>query len=309
MKFTVLFLLLGPAVLTGVQAVCHTTTEGYTWNFQGGRDEVLYDVASPEDCLTLCFGSLDCAGYTWTSDQVVDTCYLFQHLEDIHECHGCNSGAAPNQSKGDFFNGGPEMAVVSAETAMDCFQACADTEGCVGYTWFDQASQLPNPCYMYSDCSSTGSCDRCTSGILNCIVHLPIPVPDQCTNYQVLDDPTRNRNHEEEYYCDFEGFSTSPDWKGAAYYRVQEPAGVRIPTGGVSYMHCGTSGAGWINDYENKIPNMKVGEEVTVRVCYSWLYDQCDEKNDIKVTKCPGDYLVYYLVTPPVCNLRYCAEF
>ena len=310
MKLTMLSFLLGAAFFSRVGAVCQTTTEGYTWNFQGGRDEVLYDVASSEDCLSLCFENIDCAGYTWISDQVVDTCYLFHDLEDIHECYKCYSGAVPDQSNEEYFDGEPEMAVVATDSVMDCFQACADTEGCVGYTWFDQASQFPNSCYLFSNCSSTGSCKSCSSGILNCINQLPLPpIPDQCTNYQVLDDPTRNMNHGEEDYCDADWTSTSPDWKGEAYYRIQEPAGVRIPTGGVSYKHCGTDGAGWINDYENKIPNMEVGDEVTVKVCYQWIHDSCDEENFIKVTKCPGDYFVYYLIEQTVCELRYCATF
>ena len=312
MKLTLLSLLFVSTVLSVVQAVCQTTAEGYTWNFQGGRDEVLYDVTSAESCMSVCFDNLDCAGYTWISNQVVDTCYLFHALDDMHQCYKCNSGALPKQTNDASFDGAPEMAVVATDTAMDCFKACAETEGCLGYTWYDPESQDPNSCYLYSDWSSTGSCEQsCTSGIMNCIEQLPLLIPDQCTNYEVMDDPTRNMNYGDySDYCDADWTSTSPDWKGKAYYRIQEPAGVRIPTGGVSYKHCGTDGAGWINDYEHKIPNMQVGEEVTVKVCYQWIHDSCDEENDIRVTKCPGDYLVYYLPSHgKVCNLRYCATF
>ena len=310
-KLTMLSLLLAAAgVLTEVQALL-CQTKGYTWNFHSGRDEVLYDIPSAEACMSLCFESLDCTGYTWISDdQVVDTrYYLFHDLDDIHPCYKCYSGTVPKQTNDAHLDGASEMAVVVTDTGTDCFQACADVEGCLGYTWYDQASQFPNSCYLYSSKGSfTGSCKGCTSGILNCLDDSPPPpVPDQCTTYQVLDDPTRNMNHGEDYNCDADWHATSPDWRGEGYYRIQEPAGVRIPTGGVSYKHCGTAGAGWINDDEEKIPNMAIGEEVSVKVNYKWIHHE--EESVITVTKCPGDYFVYYLVNHNICNMRYCATF
>ncbi len=134
-----------------------------------------------------------------------------------------------------------------------------------------------------------------------------MPAPSQCHDYKILDDPTRNEDHGEENYCD-NGYETSPDWQGEAYYRVQAPAGDKIPTSSPGYDHCGTWASGWINDEDGAIDQMEEGQEISARVCFHADSDPCYYSNNITVTKCPGDFLVYHLVNTPGCYERYCAN-
>ena len=124
-----------------------------------------------------------------------------------------------------------------------------------------------------------------------------------------MNDPTRNVNYEDGSKCDNPDDSqTSVDWKGPAYYRFQSGAGTKMPTKPVAQNHCNTDRGGWINDINGQIPNLKVGEELTVRACFHTDDPNCDEKH-ITVTRCPGRFYVYYLVTTPRCNYRYCGTF
>ena len=137
----------------------------------------------------------------------------------------------------------------------------------------------------------------------------PLTVPSQCQEYKILDDPTRNEDHGYESYCDDDNDdATSPDWQGEAYYRVQAPAGDKIPTSSPGKYHCGTWASGWINDEDGAIDQMEEGQEITARVCFEYFSDPCNWSTNIRVTKCPGDYLVYHLVNTPNCYNRYCAN-
>ena len=136
----------------------------------------------------------------------------------------------------------------------------------------------------------------------------PLTVPSQCQEYKILDDPTRNEDHGYESYCDDDNDdATSPDWQGSGYYRVQAPAGDKIPTSPPKYLHCGTYYPGWIKDEDNAIFQMLEGQEITVKVCFVYGADPCDWITNIRVTKCPGDFLVYQLPNAPSCYFRYCA--
>ena len=312
-------ILLGSAVLTVVQAECQTTADGYTWSFQADRDDMLLDVASAESCLSSCFHNSECLGYTWFADQVVNICYLFHVLEDLHDCRECHSKTVPEQLDGEYFNLDPDflIGVVGEDSAEDCFQSCVDTEDCVGYTWYGLDSLFPNYCFKYSDDTSTATCQGCSSGVMSCIDSLPSstqspttslsPGPAQCTDYHILDDPTRNINHGFEQYCDHESYHTSPDWHESNYYRLEAPAGVQIPTISPGPEQCGAYAPGWINDTQGAIPELQVGDEITVKVCYQYDNNPCIYSNNIRVTRCPGDYFVYYLVNIPFCYYRYCA--
>ena len=81
-----------------------------------------------------------------------------------------------------------------------------------------------------------------------------------------------------------------------------------MPTKSPGDLHCNTDRAGWINDEEDAIQHMKVGEEVYVKACFHTDQPDCFEKQ-ITVTRCPGDFYVYYLVETPRCNYRYCGTF
>ncbi len=174
-KMNIQAILFGSAVLTVVHADCQTTAEGYTWSFQADRDDMLLDIPSAEACLSSCFHNSECLGYTWFVDQVVNICYLFHVLEDLHDCRECHSKTVPKRIDGEYFNLDPDflIGVVGENSAEDCFQSCVDTDGCVGYTWYGLDSLFPMYCFKYSDHTSTAPCQGCSSGVMSCIDSLP----------------------------------------------------------------------------------------------------------------------------------------
>ena len=80
-------------------------------------------------------------------------------------------------------------------------------------------------------------------------------------------------------------------------------AGDQIPEECVPTGRCGTWAPGWLN---GRHPTVEEGI-VTREVCYHWNNKGCYWKNDIRVRNC-GNYYVYELQPPPVCNLRYCGN-
>ncbi len=304
---SILAILFEAAVLTGVQAECQTKIQEATWNFVPGRDSSHFSIPTVESCQELCSSHPLCKGYTWRFDDIVGWCFEFQELEDLHACAGCYSGTVPIAHDGAcVFSPENLVGTVSSESLEDCYQSCTETDGCQGYTWYGQATSLPNICFQLTDCSSVIPCQGCSSGELRCIV------PPQCQpgGYRVLDDPTRNEDHGYEVYCDNDGISqASPDWQGEGYYRIQAPAGDKIPTSSPGAKHCGTRAPGWINDEEGAIEQMEVGQEKTVQVCFdAGSSDSCYYSTNIEVTFCPGNYYVYHLPNTPKCWLRYCAS-
>ena len=343
-KLSMLALLCGVALLTGVQAECQTTAVGFTWSYQADRDEILFDLPSAEACLSSCYDDPDCSGFTW-QDDVVNICYKFQILEGQRTCHDCHSGTVPTIFSEEACNidTSEPITFLTTNSSDSCYQACVGADGCVSYTWYNRLTTIPYYCFLYGKCSDVIPCLGCSSGILNCIgqstttstnspttttttvttsttTNSPTTqtttvttststVPLQCHEYKILDDPTRNEHHGYELYCDVDGRSyTSPDWQGEAYYRVQAPAGDKIPTSSPGYEHCGTYASGWINDEDGAIDQMEEGQEISVRACFAGSSNPCLWSNNITVTRCPGDFLVYHLVNTPSCRVRYCAN-
>ncbi len=300
-------LLYGVAVLTGVQADCLIRIQEVTWKFVPGRDSSHFGIPTVESCQELCSSHPECQGYTWRFDVILGyTCEEYQQLEDLHACPGCYSGTVPFAYDGACtLNNDNLVGLVFSESMEDCIQACSEADGCESFTWYDQSTSLPNFCFQFSDCSSVTPCQGCSSGELNCIA-----IPTHCSNYLVMDDSTRNEYSEgEAYYCDATIYHTSPDWKGPGHYRLQAPAGIRIPTSSPNTGYCGTVATGWIKDEEGAIEQMEVGKEITVTACFhSTDGDSCSYHNEITVTLCPGEYYVYYLPNAPSCDLRYCAS-
>ena len=145
---------------------------------------------------------------------------------------------------GIFFND-----LLFTETADSCYSSCVGTADCMGYTWYKESLTLPNYCFLYSDCSSTAPCQECRSGVLNCLDQSAStttgpPVPTQCANDLVMENATRNEDNGYGVYCDDENYDpsfASIDWQGAEYYRLLDPAGVRISTTApLKLNHCGT---------------------------------------------------------------------
>ncbi len=94
--------------------------------------------------------------------------------------------------------------------------------------------------------------------------------------------------------CDSSLFST-PQW-----VRFIAPAGTQLATSFSGVNTCGTTYPGFLND---TLP-VGAGQTKTSPVCYSYS-GGCIYQNSISVTNCIGFY-VYYLSSPPTCNLRYC---
>ena len=127
--------------------------------------------------------------------------------------------------------------------------------------------------------------------------------------YNVLNDSTRGISHGEEDYCDHMdnvwNRPTSPDWSGDGWYRIMSEAGTSIPEQSPGMSHCGTAIPAWIND---TVPN-KNGHLKDVKVCMDWDIgdDDCFQEISTGVTKCL-DFIVYYLVNTPTCDVRYCTS-
>ena len=170
---------------------CKVAGTGLTWNYVPGRDIFSVGIPTEQECRELCSAKSECKGYSWRFDNVVGWCYEFAELEGIHVCDDCYSATAPTR-----FNGNcdtdPEnfIALMSTPSAEDCHSACTDTDGCMGFTWFDGSSIFQNYCFLYSECSTVESCVGCSGGSMNCFG------PRQCFDYLVLDSEQRNENYE-----------------------------------------------------------------------------------------------------------------
>jgi len=88
----------------------------------------------------------------------------------------------------------------------------------------------------------------------------------------------------------------------AGWYRIQGAAGTMLADSVVPIYQCSTHATGY---YTGTYP--AIGSTVSGTVCYYWSSNTCNWSNSISVTNCNG-YFVYYLIAPPVCNLRYCTQ-
>ena len=134
-----------------------------------------------------------------------------------------------------------------------------------------------------------------------------VTVPDQCKSYNVLNNPKRKMSYvlpdrNKGYHCDKASMKhLSPDWKGTGWYRVQEPAGSRIPDTPTEENHCGSHISGWI---QGNHPSL-VGEEKNAKVCFSYQNKDCRWSGSVKILHCDS-YFLYYLTETPVCHASYC---
>ena len=299
LKATLLIVVLGTK--------CNVNVNGVTWNYVPGRDIFSLGIPTVEDCLELCSAKPECKGYSWKFDDVIGWCYEFAELESIHVCEDCYSGTVPQK-----FNGAcaasPENVInlVSSDTSEECYFSCVGTENCVGYTWFDTTTLFPKFCYLYNECSTVNACTGCFGGTPNCAR------PMQCFDYLNLDSGFRNEGHKSgnksNWDCDQEGFEhQSSDWEGSGNYKIVPPAGVRLSTKPPGSMHCGGWGAGWVQDDNNVLPDLPVGEEVELSVCINGFID-CDVYERAVITKCPGDFFVYSLKDMRYCHMKYCGS-
>ena len=118
----------------------------------------------------------------------------------------------------------------------------------------------------------------------------------ECSSYKEISDADRSIDHRGKVKCDND---IAEGW-----YRFVGAAGDRIPESAPEELHCGTQAPGWLN---GEHPTVSEGN-VQRQVCYHWSGNECRWKNDIEITNC-GDFFVYKLKTPPVCNcLRFCVK-
>ena len=316
-KLAMLALMFEAAFLSVAQGYkCKVAGQGLTWNFVAGRDVFSVGITTEQACRQLCSDKPECKGYSWRFDNVVGWCYEFAELEGIHICEDCFSGTLPTRFIG-ICDTDPENVMDEVLTSSDeeCHNACTDTTGCMGYTWFHQSTVLPNYCFLYSECADIRSCVGCSGGSMNCFS------PLQCFDYLILDCEKRNENSTNAWDCDTTihppyspKYIISEDWQGAGYYRFVPPAGLKMATKSPGPLHCSTWGVLYISDDTNVMDDMKVGGEVEVKVCSDTESEpgSCDSLFinyfNIMVTKCPDNYFVYKL--PNVrCASKFCGSF
>ena len=134
-----------------------------------------------------------------------------------------------------------------------------------------------------------------------------------CDDYFVLNDPTRNLKYSGDYYCDQLGyngfpfnFDASPGWRGPAWYRMAEPAGITIPEEPVYSYHCNGRNAGWLDGHHPTTP----GETINATICFDLDCDGYTSYSNrietIQIKHCSSYYL-YYLVDLAGTKHRYCS--
>eukprot|EP00088_Acartia_fossae_P025606 TRINITY_DN26429_c0_g1_i1.p1 TRINITY_DN26429_c0_g1~~TRINITY_DN26429_c0_g1_i1.p1 ORF type:complete len:163 (-),score=7.65 TRINITY_DN26429_c0_g1_i1:23-490(-) len=96
------------------------------------------------------------------------------------------------------------------------------------------------------------------------------------------------------------GQHTSPDWKGAGWYRFTGEDAVEMPEVSAGNNHCGGRISGYLKSKHPEEP----GEQVAATYCFEVVGEPCGTKYTGRVTNC-GDYFVYYLKELN-CDLRYC---
>ena len=128
---------------------------------------------------------------------------------------------------------------------------------------------------------------------------LPFSAPVECSKYTVLNTADRASGSvlRGSAKCD-RSLSSVNSW-----HRFEGQAGTRMPTSAVAINRCGTHASGWLSQ-----PHPRKEDGVVVRkVCFNWSGNRCRWNVNIRVRNC-GAFYVYYLVTTPVCSLRYCGN-
>ena len=130
-------------------------------------------------------------------------------------------------------------------------------------------------------------------------------LPQQCENYAILNEPSRNRNYDYPSIIYYD--RVDAEFNGNVWYRMMQPAGTKIPEGVVPSLKCGTRVTGWMNGQHPT----EIGEEVERKICFNWSglinVSNCLDSKHIKVTNC-GAYYVYKLPKPDYYSMGYCAE-
>ena len=126
-------------------------------------------------------------------------------------------------------------------------------------------------------------------------INLVLSQHKECSEYTWLRESNRNQK--------YSGSDRKCDSSLSGWYRFGGGAGIKILTSCVSKRRCGTYATGWMNGAHPTVAQSKV----TRKVCYNWNNNCCQGSNNIEIVNC-GQYYVYKLSPPPLCDLRYCGS-
>ena len=87
------------------------------------------------------------------------------------------------------------------------------------------------------------------------------------------------------------------------WYRFTSFNGTQMPETSVKDRQCGTHSPIWLRGRHPTNDN----ETVARTACVSSFGNPCRYRITISVTKCPGNYFVYFLKPLPFCSSAYCA--
>ncbi|XP_059199569.1 uromodulin-like, partial [Centropristis striata] len=257
----------------------------------------------------------------------------------VTSCDSCHKEASclESQERGDAFP--VPLSCVCKDgfvgDGLACYnpKLCSDSSCCSrGYHWSpdrgcvdtDECSLPDSPCSKPQVCRNTPgsfeclepssdprsdpssqsvrfSCghDVCPAG-MDCISSNGNQCSDPCEHYTVLNDDWRSVNNtSNQSHCD-----RDINWSG--WYRlVLGQNSALIPEYCVGVRRCGTAAPLWITEPHPT----QTGEIVTRTVCNHWTSGCCEfSSHTIHVKLCFGNFYVYKLVKPSVCNLAYCAD-
>ena len=121
-------------------------------------------------------------------------------------------------------------------------------------------------------------------------------------SYHTLTDETRRSSHGRGSYCDRSVVpnwaTTSPDWKGAGWYRVGNNRNITNQV--VPYGHCNTVATGYLASHHSD----EEGKTIPAKICFNNGIS-CKYEMQIQIKNCRGFHL-YNLPEVPHCKLRIC---
>ena len=143
-------------------------------------------------------------------------------------------------------------------------------------------------------------------------------LPSQCHDYKTLNETSRHYKKpggcKSDVGCDvgcdgvLDMYRTSPQWRGAGWYRFAGAAGTKMATKSevTKYSICGTAVAGHLNT--NGHPYLAEGQSQKQKVCFYGFYgqkSQCYRSTTVTIQRCDG-FFIYKLPNTPSCSYRYC---
>ncbi|XP_052071137.1 uncharacterized protein LOC127709569 [Mytilus californianus] len=122
---------------------------------------------------------------------------------------------------------------------------------------------------------------------------------DPCASYSTLDNVKRSAG----YTLDLDNdIAISDDRLDPGWYRIVSVAGEEIPTAAPGTFRCGSWYPIWLN---GTLPT-DVNSEVSQSVCIQTLTNVCQSTWNIDIRRCPGDFLVYNLLSSQLTKSAYC---